>query len=246
MTDPRDVCVCIPCVNYDDFLARTLDRTVEVFPRTWVVTAPSDRRSITVSRQYGAKTFITDVWWQDGASFDKGAAINEWVLKCVPSASCWILILDADIYLPPGIEERLQHLKRHVLYSAQRRMCLSETEWHQFCSGQLSIWDFPVSHIPIKDGKAWGHKPTSNPAGLQGYFQLFFLNEQASKKEGLFSPSGSAENYDLEFALRYPGWAREYLSGYEVIHLGKPKANWNGRVTRRWNDEGLLRPATDS
>ncbi len=243
----RDVYVCITCVDYDDFLALTLPSALSIFPNTWVVTAARDDGSLSVSRRHCARTFTTDVWWYNGARFDKAAAINEWIETSIADkAPCWILLLDADIYLPPGLEAYLCGLQRHVLYSAQRRMCPSKEDWSQFVDGHLSLQDFSISHVPIKNGKAFGSRPTSNPAGLQGYFQLFFLNESAAKRRRLFTPSGSARAYDVEFALTYPEQDRRDLAGYEVVHLGEPKVNWNGRVTQRWDSEALpAAPAAD-
>jgi hypothetical protein len=215
--------VGIVCVNYSDFLRHTMPQTLRVFSDVTIITAEEDQDTKQLGKCLGAKVFVSDLWFQKGAAFNKSAAINHW-LSSQPLG--WILILDADIYLPDDFQLNVAELNPQYLYSIPRRMC--EREWDWVCPASQRP-EYPLTIPPVRNGMVW-RRPTSQPAALSGYFHLW--NRGTTGRE-FFPASSTAANYDVEFALQFPEQQRVYLPG-DVIHLGPPKENWSGRVSTPW------------
>jgi len=215
--------VGIVCVNYSDFLRHTLPQTLRRFSDVTIITAEQDQDTIRLAKSSGAKAFVSDLWFQEGAAFNKSAAINQW-LSLQPLA--WTLILDADIYLPDAFQLNVSELNPQYLYSIPRRMC--EREWDWVCPASQRP-EYPLAIPPVRNGMVW-RRPTSQPAALSGYFHLW--NRGTTGRE-FFPASPTAALYDVEFALQFPEQQRVYLRG-DVIHLGPPKQNWSGRVSAPW------------
>ena len=222
----------IPCVGYDDFLTHTIDSAVRCIGDLTVLTAPSDMATIRVAEKYGTRVLTTESWWVRG-KFNKARALNTWIEKM--STNCrdtWLLVLDADIYIPPGQTLSVSNLDAGKLYSARRRMCTDETAWEQYHETQRALSSFPFDVQPLTDGRLWGTVPTSNPAGLLGYFQLWNPIYSVGAKRFMESPT--AADYDVCFGSSFPEGRRAFLSGFEVLHLGPTRLNWAGRRSPRW------------
>ena len=222
-TTNGQISVGIACVNYRDFLQHTLAQTLRFFSDVTVITCGADRATIAHARELGAKIWISERWFEDGASFNKSAALNEWLASLSPG---WTLILDADTFLTDEFRLDLGHLDSGCLYSIPRRICEHEWDWVGPTEGRP---DYPLMIPPVKSGMVW-RRPTTNPAALSGYFHLW--NRAVSNR--LFYPaSPTAAEYDVEFALQFRDDQRDYLSG-DVVHLGPVRQNWSGRVSIPW------------
>jgi aminoglycoside phosphotransferase (APT) family kinase protein len=215
--------VGIVCINYSDFLRHTLPQTLRGFSDVTIITAQEDQDSIRLAKSLGAKVFVSDLWFQNGAAFNKSGAINQW-LSLQPLA--WILILDADVYLPDAFRLNLAELNPQHLYSIPRRIC--ELEWDWVCP-ESQRPEYPLAIPPVHNGRVW-RRPTSQPAALSGYFHLW---NRGTSGQLFYPPSPNAAEYDVEFALKFPEAQRHYLPG-DVIHLGPVKRNWSGRVSKPW------------
>ena len=192
----------VPCVEYDDFLRITLPNNRVVLSSITVLTAPWDTRTAEIATKYGAKVLVTDSW-KRGGPFNKAGALNEW-LERVASPSeveTWALVLDADILLPRDRPLTIDQLDPQGLHSARRRMCYDYNSFRQFAAGQRPWETFPINVPPVRNGRVWGHRPTSNPAGLQGYMQLWCPSRASGMKR--FPETGTAAKYDVEFALSF-------------------------------------------
>lgn len=222
--------VLVPCVHYADFLALTAPTTRRMFKNVTVITRPDDIASVKVANENGLGVYTTQAWHKDCAAFNKAAALNEYldVLRS-KSYNHWILLLDADILLRDSPGVWFCKLDPRVLYSACRRMCESEEQWNAFVGKSLRWNDFPL-YVP--DGKGWRHRPTSNPAALCGYFQLWHFDHAVGVHRLPESPT--AANYDVEFALSFPDHLRRYIDDCETLHLGLVGTNWFGRVSPIW------------
>lgn len=229
----------VACVGYDDFLRLTLGRILTHLPSVTVLTAPWDGPTIEIAKRLGAKLLITDVWRQRG-SFNKAAALNEWLASLDESqGDRWLLTVDADILFPDTFQMALDTLDGTSLYGVVRRMCDTASDWNEFVCRQKDFRDFAVGTPEVINGRVWGRSPTSNPAALQGYFQLWRRNALPFGSRFLDLPT--AGQYDVEFALRFPEWKRQFLAGAEVLHLGLNRRNWTGRVSERWDHAAELR-----
>lgn len=225
--------VLVPCVNYADFLALTGRATRHLFDSVTVITRPDDISSHKVTSDLGLRSYPTDAWHKDGALFNKAAALNEYLkLLRRDSYDGWILFLDADVLLRRLPANWLDALDQRGLYSAHRRMCESEAHWRAYLDMSVQWSDFPLDIPSVIGGKVWGHLPTSNPAALCGYFQLWHFMNAVGVRQLPESPT--AANYDVDFALSFPESLRRYMDNYEVLHLGPAKTNWAGRVSAAW------------
>jgi hypothetical protein len=224
--------IVVPCVEYDDFLRLTLPSNLQSEGKITVLTSGRDARTIALAQFYRTELFLTEDWWF-GGPFNKAAALNRWLdTVSVSAKDTWVMVLDADILLPFNTPIRLDNLDPTFLYGAKRRMCADETAWNDFVQGKRTIEMFPLDVIPVRDGRAWGNQPTSNPAALCGYMQLW--NPVCASCCGRFPLSGTAALYDVKFGLSFPEDHRVDLPGFEVLHLGTGRTNWAGRRTPRW------------
>ena len=234
-----DIRAVVPCVEYDDFLALTLPHTLALFPSLTVLTSPIDQATIALATRLGAQVYITDAW-HIGGPLNKASALNEWLDHSTHEpADPWFLVLDADIILPAAFFAHLDrlnlegHLNRRTLYSARRRMCHDRSALEAFLDGKKPLQDFPFDTPLIIEGQVFGDIPVNNLAGLAGYLHLW--SPQHAAGNPLFPVTGTAEGYDLQFALSFPEENRSYLDPLEVLHIGPTFVNWHGRRSPRWD-----------
>ena len=143
MNPIEETYTCIPCLGYDDFLALTLPSVTGQLREVYVVTHPDDSRTIKVALRFGARLIVTKAWRSEEGLLDKGAAINCWMESTVPRhRNSWVLTLDADIFLPPGLNGALKQTRPGNLYSARRRLCTSKSGFARYESGQADMRDF--------------------------------------------------------------------------------------------------------
>lgn len=105
------------CVGYADLLARSIDRWLEGLDSLLVITDRSDEDTLRLAAERGATVFRTDVFYANGADFNKGAALEagrrfRW--------SDWMLLFDADITPPQGWRDQLGDIEPGYLYGAVR------------------------------------------------------------------------------------------------------------------------------
>lgn len=226
--------VIITCLGYGDFLAITLPETKRWFTAITVLTGPEDAETIALAQREGVSLHLTSVWQKDGAKFNKAGAINSCLdERNLDGTDSWVLLLDADILLQEDLHLDVMALDPQGLYSIKRRMCETEKEWLELRAGRRGVEDFPLYVPAVVNGKVWKHRPTANPAALCGYLQLWHATKAAGLKR--MPASLNAANYDVLFAFSFPDALRSFVKGREVLHLGPSKANWDGRVSPRWN-----------
>lgn len=112
----------VVCENYSDYFRQCVEVWKKSLRRILVVTSPRDRETALLAYEYGLDTFMTNVFWENGAKFNKGAAISqayetmEW--------KDWVLFFDADIKPPEDWMGQIcanpEHPKIGNLYGAHR------------------------------------------------------------------------------------------------------------------------------
>ncbi len=225
--------VIITCVGYGDFLAVTLPETKRWFTAITVLTAPEDLETIALAKREGVSLYITSVWRENGARFNKAAAINSFLdERNLDGTDSWVLLLDADILFQTDLHRDVAALDPQGLYSIKRRMCDTEKEWLELRAGRRRVDELPLYVPAVVNGKVWKHRPTSNPAALCGYLQLWHATKAVGSKR--MPASSNAASYDVLFAFSFPDALRSFIEGREVLHLGPRKTNWDGRVSPRW------------
>lgn len=197
-------------VEYDDILNLTLPTWKKHFDDILVVTTPSDNRTQAVAAEHGARVFATDVFYNGGAEFNKGAAMEQGFDAL--GRDGWICVIDADIVLPPMLEHNA--LNEQCLYGTWRRVAANPNDW---CGS---------------DDCDWSRFPLHGDTELAGYFQLFNANAMVLHERPWYPTNlRSAASCDSAFAWKFR--MRQHWLPFEVLHLGRTGDNWCGRETRR-------------
>lgn len=196
------------CVDYADMLRLTLPRWSATLDRIVVITAPSDRQTPQVAADYpNAAVHVTEAFYARGASFNKGAAMEEG--RRLLAWTDWVLLLDVDI-LPP-----LNWVDRFAAAAPR-------PGWLYGCSRyQL---DDVRRGIPAGSQRMPGSR-------WAGYFQLFHTSDPRAGRSPLLTTTWRhAGGYDSDFE-RLWGDRKVHLP-IRLGHLGERGVNWCGRSER--------------
>ncbi len=235
----------VVCLNYADFLAETLPRNLSHIDRLVVVTGFEDHATREVCRKWSVECVVTDVFTEKGETFNKGAAIN--IGLGTLRQQGWIMQMDADIVLPNNFRGMLDKsaLQRDSLYGCERINIVGYDAWKQvkdtwFTDPQFAyryIVNTP-SNLPVGANvvhKQYGYVPI-------GFFQLWHAQYMHNYELRYPETEGTAENMDVQWALRWRRAKRYLLPTFRVFHLeSEPThmgANWNGRTTRPFTHDG--------
>ncbi len=208
------------CVNYSDFLALTIPR-LKPFLESWtIITDSKDDASAALAVENGLQLFRSDCFYADGATFNKGRAL-ETARKMLPKWDDWCLLIDADIRPEPDWFSRLYaaNVQPGRIYGARRFQCKD-----------LSNLDDPGSDL-------------INDAICEGYFQLFHTQDfHIANLDPLIEIDwGHAGVYDSHLKNNWRPEERMALP-IRLMHLGEQE-NWHGRGNReaflRMNHERL-------
>ena len=235
----------IVCVNYADFLAHTLPHNKTHFDNLIVITDTKDEKTKELCEYYHVKCIQTDIFYENGDSFNKGAAINYGLSQLENKG--WVMHLDADIYLPPLTRNILENipLEPHKIYGADRLMCPSYEKWVEFLNDPQKIQEgwiyihlttFPIGvRIAEYNNKNAGYEPI-------GYFQLW--NPKGSNVFDYPTQHDYCDRTDVLQCKKFARQDRELLPEIVVIHLeseglsvdsmGK---NWKGRKTKLFQSD---------
>lgn len=202
------------CVDYAEELAVGLPRWLAGLASLTVITVHRDRATIDLVQGL-ANLVITDVFYRDGAAFNKGRALEEARADLMARTSRgdppWILLFDADVVPPADWGDRLEgRLEPGTLYGCHR---------------------FPASAGALED-RGQPHCPGDVPG--VGYFQLFHQwDPVVVGVEPLIDVHWiHAGNYDNRLMDRWRLAKRPIRAvPFRVAHLG-PRENWFGRGRR--------------
>lgn len=191
------------CVNYADLLALSLARWVATLDSLLIVTDLSDEETVRLAEAHGVPVHRTNIFYQRGATFNKGAAMEE-ARQAMPWAD-WILFFDADIVPPEDWRQRLPELQRGKLYGPRRRECPDISQAHHT--------DLPY--------------PPNDCIGV-GFFQLFHSEDSHAQGVPLLETDWKHGGvYDSHFMHRWKTKDRVRLP-FDVLHIGE-RDNWWGR-----------------
>ncbi len=206
------------CVNYAQFLERSLQTWFPGLDDLLVVTSPTDTETKELCKSQRINYICTDVFYADGAAFNKGAAMSE-ALKDVRDFqkifsltqesltneesrklnffTDWCLLIDADIMLPENWREAIE------IYQPQ--------------PGNL----YGVSRV-LENGNGVADEE------LAGFFQLFHARDRNTQREPFLDSTWKhAGGYDSEFMKRWRPQHQKFLP-LTVIHQGETGKNWHG------------------
>lgn len=210
------------CVDYSDYFQETLYYNHNLFNKIYVVTTSKDIKTQKLCNQYNNIYIeITDSFYDDGASFNKGKALNT-ILKYI-EPDTWNMIGDVDCIFPKNIHnEIIKNIEfKDYLFTFPRVECKSYEEY-------IKIKDNLFNNFTMND------MVTVDSIGL-GYCQIFNSSSCFLKNGIKYSENySSADQSDSRFKELWPQRHRYYLDGY-IIHLGERRKNWKGRQTRWWS-----------
>ncbi len=237
------------CVDYSDFLAHTLPHNKTHFDNLIVVTDTKDEKTKKLCEFHHIRCVQTDIFYENGNSFNKGAAID-YGLSLLENKD-WVIHLDADIYLPPLTRSILENipLETHKIYGADRLMCPSYEKWTEFLNNPQKIQEgwvyihmdaFPIGvRLAEYNNKDAGYEPI-------GYFQLW--NPKGSGVFNYPTEHDYCDRTDVLHCKKFARKDRELLPEIIVIHLeseglsvGSMGKNWKGRKTRLFESQVHLK-----
>ena len=191
------------CVGFDDILDVTLAKNHPQCDTLIVVTTHDDKATQNVARKHGAICVQTDLFYKNGRSFNKGAAINAGFDYFQYNG--WRLHLDSDIILPDNFNRILfnhTHLERHCLYGADRFNIIGNENIKKLVNSSS-----PQHHHGLLVGESGndgvlGHRVVDNLRGYLplGFFQLWHCSTQKPYPYSL----GTAAHDDMIFSASWP------------------------------------------
>ena len=235
----------VTCWNYGDFLAETLPFTISQVDRLVVVTDHNDALTRALCDKWSVECVPTDAFTEKGDAFCKGAGINLGLAALRQQG--WIIHLDADIVLPSTFRNMVDKsgLQRSCIYGAERVNVCGYERWHQLRQSFHTDPQFSYRYIVAT--------PPDLPIGAHvihkqhgyvpiGYFQMWHSQHMHQNNFRYPEVEGTAENMDVQFALRWPRKQRILLPTVRVFHLESEAApmgvNWNGRKTKPFTQSG--------
>lgn len=209
------------CVKFDDLLALALPHNRQHLDDLLVVTTPWDEATKEQCRKFDCRIFETEAFYDDGADFNKGKAVEQAVDTLRRQGH--ILIFDADIVFPADMRTRLEmtHLHPAALYGVRRRQCDDLATFKK----ALADWDDPsILQIPDQE--------------IAGYYQLFHTADPRLRRRPWYTTDWRhAGGSDSDFHRRWRGQgAKRWIENFHVMHLGDTFSNWCGRSSDRWLD----------
>lgn len=205
-------------VNYSDLLAVGLDRWHQGLNDLLVVTSTSDQATQDLCRKAGIDCHVTDVFFANGAKFNKGAALSEAIIaKNWRKDADWMLVFDADMVPPTNWRDVVEAAKPQVgkLYGAPRFALPEKT---------------PLAEcLPTKG--------SSMPLSwVIGFFSLFNSKDPRVPKDPMFETHWThAGNFDTTFSWLWGGQniqerrQLQEMIPLPLVHLGQQRQHWLGR-----------------
>lgn len=221
-------------VDYSDILRITLPYNRRHFDEVWIVTSPADAPNvIPIATANDAEVVVTDLFYEDGADFNKFRAL-EHALDVVGRRG-WICQLDADVLWPKDASDRIMEavgtLKPGNLYGCIRRMW---DNWpsYPFPRDRNTVETLTKEGYIVLAESEWGRLPIHRNIGeWAGFTQLYHANDPVLGSppwhDVKWAHAGGADSF---FQQKWHSSKKVRLP-FEVLHLGPAGENWFGRAT---------------
>lgn len=220
-------------VNYADCLALGIGFWKLGLESLTIVTDSKDKQTARLAEIFGCNLFQTDVFYERGAKFNKGAAM-EAARKVMPFED-WVLMFDADVIPDPRWRQTLMQsdIEPGALYGATRYQ--HPDPLSKIIEDRKAGWTLPA---PITALRRIPDAPCDG-----GYFHLFHASDPVVQVEPgadlLETCWSHAGVYDSKFKMRWPS-NRWKVSPVNLVHVGE-RENWTGRGDR----EGMKKLLAD-
>lgn len=215
------------CVNYLDFFKISYEKNLAagIFDHFIVITDSKDQVTYDFCIKNNITVVRTDIFYKNGAVFNKGAAINEGfkVLKYKD----WVAFMDADTFVPLDFKTRVDFnkLNKEFMYGCERVLLKTPVDLLAHESGALD------SNFEIPEGFGYG------------FFQLFNWQSEVIKncQPGHWSTHNSpnCQNSDWMFRNQWGDFVGSHAKwtgkfdrlGFPVYNLGQHGENHFGRIS---------------
>lgn len=224
------------CVNYADFFEQTGEANRGIFDKFVVVTDCKDTEVTALCERFGYECLKTDAFYENGATFNKYAGINEG-LKLIDE-DAWVVFIDSDIVLQKDTRRVLEclDLDMHSLYGIDRVNCTSFEAWEKYKAGKgvlMENWMLTSAGLELgarlvhyyghhgENGRFEGWRPL-------GFFQLC----HKSTFNWYPQETNGADHCDLVFARCWKRRRRHFIPELLAVHLESESGNgvnWYGR-----------------
>lgn len=233
-------------VNYSDFLEHTIKENKNLFDKWIIVTDTKDNKTKELCEINGILCVQTDVFYENGANFNKYAAINKG-LKYIDD-DAWVLFLDSDIILHYSTRRIIEELNLDptCLYGIDRLNIQGEESWIKYKEGKGILkenWLLTTDNLEFGARLVHHYGHQGENGRFEGWRPLGFF-QLAYRQDFKFYPqdSKSADHCDLVFAREWPRSRRILIPEIYAIHLESKHAgkavNWNGRRSQPFNSDG--------
>ena len=177
------------CVNFHDYLVRTLPKNKKHFDNFIVVTTPEDHRTQKICALQNVPVKLS---FRKGPKFNKGALINDGL--SVMGKTSWIIHVDADVLLPETLRSELEkcHLDQDTFYGARLLIAtnpqdLSKTELiHSYrCIGigAFQLWHAQSKYL--KNQKTWYSEKYDHAGRSDRKFYRLWNKQEPTELEGI-------------------------------------------------------------
>ena len=225
------------CVNYADFFEQTGEANRGIFDKFVVVTDCKDTEVTALCERFGHVCVKTDAFYENGASFNKYAGINEG-LKLIEE-DAWVCFIDSDIVLQKDTKRVLEKLNLDPakLYGIDRVNCVGYESWEKYQDSKgvlMENWMLTAAGLELgarlvhyyghegENGRFEGWRPL-------GFFQLC----HRSAVDQYPQETKGADHCDLLFAREWPRSQRAFIPELLGVHLESERCgqgvNWYGR-----------------
>lgn len=225
------------CVNYADFFAETGAANKGIFDKFVVVTDVKDTEVTALCAHFGYECVKTDVFYENGASFNKYAGINEG-LKLIDE-DAWVCFIDSDIVLMKETRRVLEKLGLHqgLLYGIDRVNCVGYEAWQKYKAGRGVLqhnWMLNTNDLELGSRLVHLYGQEGENGRFEGWRPLgFFQLCHRSMFDTYPQETQGADHCDLVFARMWPRSSRELIPEVFGIHLESERCgngvNWYGR-----------------
>ena len=226
-------------VDYADLLAHSLELWRDTTDSLLVITTDRDTDTRRLCEKHRVQTYVTDVFYANGAVFNKGAAMSEAVLKTGwrRYGADWLLTFDADIIPPKDWRSRLEKM-RMGLDGFDPVALLDSGNMRKFIDNGVILQKdtiYGAYRWYCPENMDLQPAPQRMPQGFViGFFNLFhnsspYLPPETEPLWDCHWPH--AGNVDTLFMRRFPPDKRVILP-LKMVHLGEERKNWCGRYNR--------------
>lgn len=212
---PDKITAITVSVDYGDLLGVTLVNNAFLFDRHVIVTAKHDAETIEVCKRHNVECFVTNAFYERGAAFNKGAAIER-AFDFV-GRNGWFCLLDADVILPLkaslhiGLDPSCLYVPER--YVAPNPRLVVGADFHP------ANWE---NNFSLRSGEEFA-----------GYCQIFHSSAEPLKSRPWYPTNWKhAGGADSEFWRKW-SIKKRLRPPFRVLHLGPDGVNWAGRVSER-------------